>query len=346
MAVIMKITKESLISVGSGLNLPREKLEALWEGLENFQIKQDSSPFSRVLLYFGAMVTISAMTWFMGMGWLIFGGGGIFFIAAAYALLFYIAGAYFWNKKNMRTPSGLFITMAVCMVPLAIYGLQVYFNVLADSDKYRDFYFLDSGRWVWMEIGTIIAGAAALCFYPFPFITAPVVVAGWFLSIDGVRLLADKDSYITVSQWVTTVFGLLLIGIGLAVDGRKKEDYSFWFYLFGAFALWCGLGSLFWGKSEPVKVMYAIICLLMMCFSLLVGRSVFMVFGALGIFAYLGDLSYSLFNDSVMFPFVLSCIGLLIIFMGILFQKNYAKIETAVRSILPDAVRNYFDRLR
>jgi hypothetical protein len=51
--------------------------------------------------------------------------------------------------------------------------------------------------------------------------------------------------------------------------------------------------------------------------SALLNRRVFAIFGAFGVFGYLGHLSYSVFADSLGFPFALILIGLLIIFSGI-----------------------------
>ena len=100
------------------------------------------------------MIVICAMTWFMNLSWERFGGGGVFLISTAYALIFTLMGHRLWNKKNLKVAGGLFITMAVCMVPLAIYGLENYFNFWPSENQspYPDFYQLASGRlilWSW-----------------------------------------------------------------------------------------------------------------------------------------------------------------------------------------------------
>ncbi len=51
------------------------------------------------------------------------------------------------------------------------------------------------------------------------------------------------------------------------------------------------------------------------------GARVVMVFGAIGIYIYLGYLSYNVFKDSLLFPFILSALGISAIFLGIAFQK-------------------------
>ena len=77
-----------------------------------------------VAYYFGALIVIGAMGFFMNLGWERFGGGGIFVIAAAYAGVFVVAGRWLLRRPETRVPGGLLVTMAVCMTPLAMYGLE------------------------------------------------------------------------------------------------------------------------------------------------------------------------------------------------------------------------------
>ena len=60
--------------------------------------------------------------------------------------------------------------------------------------------------------------------------------------------------------------------------------------------------------------------------SVLLQRRVFVVFGAFGVFDYVGHLAWEIFEDSLLFPFVLSAVGLSIIALGILYAKNCDKI--------------------
>jgi hypothetical protein len=66
---------------------------------------------------------------------------------------------------------------------------------------------------------------------------------------------------------------------------------------------------------------------------------VFVVSGAAGAFGYVGHLAWEIFEDSLLFPFVLSAAGLAIIALGILYAKNRDRIEAAVVSAIPAGVR-------
>lgn len=341
----MKISKENFYSLSSNLNIPQEKVEALWAGLEKLEDKPESTPFTKYLFYLGALITIFAMTWFMSLGWEQFGGGGLFLIALGYGVGFTLLGSRLWNKQDLKIPAGLLITMAVCMVPLAIYGLEGYFNFWPtdNQDVYRNFYSYIEGKWIFMEIGTILAGIIAVYFFPFPFLTAPIFFAAWFLTMDIVPFIFGKEVNWHQKAWISLAFGLALLAIGFVIDRKNELKYAFWSYFFGTLSFWGGLNGLVWDKSEGILVIYLIINLIMMCLAVLLRRNVLMVFGALGVFAYLSYLAYSLFEDSILFPFVLSFLGLVVIYLGVLYQKNLDWIQRNIFENLPSGVKNFLN---
>jgi hypothetical protein len=98
--------------------------EDLWRVLERRNTNRPRFDLPHVAYYFGALVVISAMTWFMTLGWERFGGGGIFAISLTYALGFVVAGGLLWWDEGLRVPGGLLVTAAVCMTPLAVYGFE------------------------------------------------------------------------------------------------------------------------------------------------------------------------------------------------------------------------------
>jgi hypothetical protein len=74
------------------------------------------------------------------------------------------------------------------------------------------------------------------------------------------------------------------------------------------------------------------------------GRRVFAVFGGIGVALYLGHLADRVFRDSMLFPLALSAIGLMVIGIGILWQRNEATIEGRLRTLLPTPVRELIER--
>lgn len=340
----MEISKEQFFIAADNQGIPQDRIEALWKELENKEKAPRVSAFSKMLFYFGAMIIIAAMTWLMDLAWEWFGGGGIFLISVIYAIVFIFLGAKLWERKDLKIPAGLFVTIAVCMTPLAIYGLQTYFGLWPGEqpEKYIDFFSQIKSSWILMEAGTIIAGLIALIFFPFPFITAPIFFAAWFLTMDIIPLLLGKESSWEQKEWISLCFGLILIYISYMIDRRKKEDYAFWGYLFGTLTFWGSLTGILWNKGEFFLFVYFLINFMMLVFSILLRRKVLMVFGGIGSFIYLSHLAYEIFANSILFPFVLSFIGLAIVFLGILYQKNIRWIEAKIAEIIPSGIRKLF----
>ncbi len=83
-----------------------------------------------------------------------------------------------WRERGLREPGGLLVTMAVCMAPLAVYGFERMTGLWLQGGpgEYRDFYYRVEGSWFPMEVSTVVAGLAALRFFRFTFLTAPIAL--------------------------------------------------------------------------------------------------------------------------------------------------------------------------
>jgi hypothetical protein len=68
-------------------------------------------------------------------------------------------------------------------------------------------------------------------------------------------------------------------------------------------------------------------------------RRVFIVFGACGVFGYLAHLSYDIFKNSFLFPLVLSFLGLVVIFVGVQYQRHRERIEQTILATIPNGIR-------
>jgi hypothetical protein len=345
----MKIYPEDLDwAVSQGL-ITAEQADALWNALSHRNSDRPQFNFVNVSFYFGALIVISAMTWFMTLAWESVGGGGIFWLAIIYAFCFVLAGSNLWWRQGMKISGGLLFTIAVSLTPLAIYGLQraTGFWTQGDPGTYRDFYIWIKGSWFLMELGTIITGLIALMFVRFPFLTAPIAFSLYFMSMDITPLLFGEKTYnwqlrLLVSLW----FGIACIVVAYLVDiriRRRDGDFAFWLYLFGLLAFWFGL-TLMGDSNEFQKFIYCLINLGLMLLSVLLKRKVFIVFGALGVFGYLGHLAYSIFQNAILFPIALTVLGIFIIYLGTVYHRNSTKIELFLERLLPDTVKRLLPR--
>lgn len=92
-------------------------------------------------------------------------------------------------------------------------------------------------------------------------------------------------------------------------------------------------------SSEWKKFLYCLVNLGLIIVAVFLQRRVFLVFGAFGVFGYLGHLSYDVFKDSFLFPIVLSFLGLVVIYLGVQYQRHRERFEKAVLAVIPGAIR-------
>ena len=344
----MKVSKKDFDWAALQGLISTEQAEALWKALEDRSATRPQFDLAHVVYYFGGMIVISAMGWFMTRAWERLGGGGIFLISVIYAICFILAGRTLWDKENLKVPGGLLFTTAVCMTPLAIYGIERLTGICPQGDPgvYPGYHLCVKGSWFIMEIGTVIAGLITLKFVRFPFLTAPIAFSLWYMSMDLTPLLIGRTNFSWNERlWVSLWFGLAILLVSYFVDRRTEEDYAFWGYLFGMLAFWGGL-SLMESRSELTRFLYCLINVGLMLLSVLLERRVFIVFGALGVFGYLGHLAYSVFKDSLLFPFALTFLGILIIYLGTRYQRNRELIERLILDLMPVNLRRLLPKER
>lgn len=291
------------------------------------------------LYYFGAFIIVSTMVWYLGSIWNNFGHGGLFAISILYFAIFVIIGNFLWNKKK-KTPGGLLYVCAVSVIPLLVWAFESLIGIMPkDLSEYNDFHIFIRSGWILMELATIFTGFIFLKHRKFPLLTLPICYAMWYLSMDIVPLCLGQAIEPTwgMRNFATSVFAILMLGFALKLDNDKQdsEDYSHWLYIFGATMLWGVIISIlaqFKLDNEFAYFLTAIFNFTYMFISILLKRKVFMVWGAIGFWTYLGHLAFQIFEDTPMFPIVLVIFGLLIISFGIYYSKNCKILEDKLRT--------------
>ncbi|MCL1946730.1 MAG: hypothetical protein FWF51_06210 [Chitinivibrionia bacterium] len=305
---------------------------------KEFTRTDDATKFQKTLYYGGGLLIISAMTWLMKISWDGFGINGIIAISTFYFIAFLLAGNYLQFKKNMEVAGGILFSVAVAMTPLLTFSILKRYDFFPMGWSYDEYYVWIKGKWIVLEISTILVALPILFKARFPFIVFLIAGSLWFFSMDIVPIIQEKQN-ITWTQRaeISNVFGFLMIAIGYFADIKFKKDYSFWMYLFGLLTLSAGL-SVFESQYLDKLIIFGLINVLMILFALFVNRDVFIVFGTLGIMQFLGRLSWEFFRDSALFPFYLTITGILLIAAGIFFQKNRKIIEENVINKLPNFI--------
>jgi len=292
-----------------------------------------------LLWYAGALLIMGAMGAFTTLAFAALGARALLVIALGYAAVFACAGHRLWHDKGLRVPGGLLIAVAVSMAPLATWSFQEmmgWWGSGGTPGDIRDFHRWIRGGFIPMELATIAAALLARRFYRFPFLLFVAAVAVWFLSMD----LADWLRGSERMDWalrrnVSLAFGLVLVPLAWAVDLRGRQvDDGFWLHLVGAVTFWCGLTFQDSG-SELGRFVYFLVNLGLLGLAVFLSRRVYAVFGAIGVMVYLGYLAGKVFRDFVTFPFALTLLGVAVIWLGILYQRNAARIEAALLARLP-----------
>lgn len=305
----------------------------LWAFLKTHSNEAPGFKTTHVLYYLGGLIALSAMVLLLDLSHEVFGGWGLFTLAVMYMLAGLGLTRHFLYKNALRIPAGISATFVVAMTPVAVYGLQTaigwWENGLPLPPR---FVVHDDTRWVPAELLTMLCALVMLRSFRLPFLVMPAAVAFWIMSVD----LAPFFYANTVSGWqeqalVSIVSGLIMILSAFWIDlkTRPEHDYAFWLYVLGVAAFWLGL-TLLDPETELGRFLYLCANLLLLMTGTLVTRRVFAVFGGLGIAAYLSHLAYTVFSDSVLFPVALTFIGLGIVYLGILWQKNETRINAFV----------------
>ena len=300
--------------------------------------------FVNVLYYLGGMVAIGALSLFMTLGWQQVGPWFAFSIAIGYLLLFLLLTHWLGERKGLAVPAGIMATLAVVVVPLAIFFAQQALGYWGPGKPYRDYHVYIDWRWIMMEFGTLALGAILLWRYRFPFMLMPIAVTLWYMSMDLVPFLFGDWHDWEIRKWISLWFGLAMVLLAFWVDMRSRasRDYAFWLYLFGVLTFWGGLSAMR-SESEISKLLYCMINLAMVLTGAVLGRRVFAVFGGMGIAGYLGHLSWRVFKDSLIFPVALTAIGLAIVWLGVLWQRREAEWSARLRGFIPAELRELLE---
>ncbi|MFA8451847.1 MAG: hypothetical protein ACEPOW_14225 [Bacteroidales bacterium] len=336
----IQISKNDLNELFKNGIIEEKQIESIWDFLLS---KADSKPsFTglNVAYYFGALIIISAMTWFATEAFAKYNSAGLFFVGVLYFIMLFLYGRKLYKVKQTQVPGGLLLTSAVFMVPLIVFSIQDYLDLwgFETPGHYRDYYIWIKSGWFFMEVTAIIVGLLFIKKYDFPFLTFPIAFSLWLLSMDITPIIfGSTGSYWEQRRIVSLLFGLVILIFTYFIDRKTEKDYAFWLYLFGLLCFWGGLSTMN-SDSELNKFLYCCINLLLIVISVLFNRKAFIVFGSLGVYGYLFHLSDIVFRDSLLFPVALSFFGVAIIWLGVKYKKNEEKVDAYINSILPSWV--------
>ncbi|MFQ5880976.1 MAG: DUF2157 domain-containing protein [Candidatus Methylomirabilales bacterium] len=285
-----------------------------------------------ICYYLGALVIAFAYTYLVYRHWDALTYGHLLGISLGTAAVLGGLGYLLRHRWQFTIAGGLLFFAAVALTPLTVYCIEQLTGLwpATGAGRYIEYFRVIHGNWVIMELATIAVSGLVLWWVRFPFLTAVPAHALWFLAMDiGALLVGPSGNW--QAEWelkkqITVGVGLAMIAFGYLLERLTEKDYSFWLYLFGLLGFSGGL-SLMSTQSELVAFLgYFLPHLAMIPLSVYLYRKTFLVFGVLGIYAYLGHLAFQVFPDAWAFPIVLGLCGLSLIVGTVLVQKRLPRL--------------------
>jgi hypothetical protein len=277
-----------------------------------------------VAYYFGGFMILLAYTFYMGLQW------GQLGLSTQLAVSLITIGALigtgaFLRRLGFTTGGALLIFAGTGIVPLAVHVLERITGIWPDRSEtaYFNFYRVIAPDWVYMEVAALAAAVTAIWLVRFPLLALLAAFWMWFLSMDLVRWIAQSPSWTWSDreQLTSTIVGLGMIALGIVLQQRARRDYSIWFYIFGHLIVLAHFGALTLSHEGVLSLAYPALYLTFVIASVLLQRRVFLVFGALGCYAYTSYLAYRVFEGSLGFVFTLAFVGLVVILSTVAYQR-------------------------
>ncbi len=194
----MNITRGDLDWAVSQNLLAKDQSRALWTALEARDQNRPGFGLIHLPYYLGAVIVISAMTWFMTEAWERYADAAILVTATVYGVFFWMTGHYLWLKPGLKTPGGLLYALAVCMTPLVVYALERLTGIWPASEPGITQWYVPEVkmyRYVF-EVATIAVGLFVLRSIRFPVLTVPVLAMMWGLTLDVMTQVLDRQSLV------------------------------------------------------------------------------------------------------------------------------------------------------
>ncbi|PEN07039.1 DUF2157 domain-containing protein [Longimonas halophila] len=285
---------------------------------------------THLLYYLGGCMAIGAMSVFMTLGWEAFGAWGLLSIAVAYAAI--SAGlTEALYRTGYRVPAGLTATLTVVLVPLAVYGVQLLAGWWPAETAHRPFFAGFDKRALTLQGAALGTAGAAFVRYRLSFLMLPLTVLGWYIGMSGATVAVGAENASDVFYlWTSAGLGALIAAGAAALSGYGRSAFAFWPYIVGGLLLWGSLSMLTLHESLPPAA-YAALNAGALLSGAAMQRHVFVITGALGLTGYLAYLAYDVFAGSMWFPFVLACLGLGIIALGIAWQRHAGAVRQRLR---------------
>jgi hypothetical protein len=196
-----------------------------------------------------------------------------FVLWAALVLAAFLACAEGFRRTGHAVAAGLFAFNSVGALVVFAAALERWFGWLANTSGPFDGFHVSL---LVLELLALVAALVALSRYRFPLLSGVAAAAGWFFVTD---LISNGGNWTAI---VTIAVGLVLLGVGVAVDGGPSRPLGFWVHFVAGVTIG---GALLWffhdGNFDWILIAVAALAYIALGDRLL--RSSWVVLGAWGL---------------------------------------------------------------
>lgn len=293
------------------------------EGLEaEPQIEERRSGLNLVTVayYFGGFLALLSFTIFLGLSWADLSYWERLGVALGAMLAIGALGVWLRFIQNYHTAGGLLLFVATAILPLFIFTVAKLLDAWPDDASFYDLRF----TLLYLYLGSLAGALAALIATRFSLISLIVVVFVHLTVLDIAQLIMG-EGILPPELTAATCGGLVLLGIALTL--WRKKPYAFWFKLYGLVGLQISFTGLF-TESDSILfgLLFLLVYLAMVSFSLHFQEVIYIVFGAIGVYTYIIRLVFDVLEGSVYFILILGVIGISIVMLAVLYQRYRARL--------------------
>jgi hypothetical protein len=234
--------------------------------------------------------------------------GSLAFLAAFAAL------AAVLLRVGWPVAGGVLAATAVTFVAPGTVGLERLLGVWrpgAFVDPLREF----EGPYLAVALATAAAGLACYAVVRFPFVLAIVAGAVWAAGQLLLPVFVARPSLADHAN-AEIATGLVLIGVGAALDRRRERRDAFWWYVFGLVSLAVGLAYHAFRHSSWGWLLILASGALLLLAGTALRRATWAVFGVAGVFAPIAHY-LDVWFGSLGTAFALAAFGLALLGLGI-----------------------------
>ena len=313
---------------------------------QNENESKQVSTVVKVFYYIGGFIMLCAMVALMSDTVQHSTYAMILMLGTLYAGLFLGVGEFLW-RKNEKLPAGILYFLFVAAIGLIIMDIEKmtgFFPHFSDMDKIPNYWDMCRFPVIVLSSLTIVANTILQKFRSVSLLAVPTIFCSYAIFLTIVDFIYGYKN-ITPKIFFTSnmIFGAGLGAIGFIKDRLTKADYSKWMYFVGSagffmYAMFL-LDALNIGVWQTQLVCF-ILSLIYIFIGLMIQRKPFSIIGIMGVIEYIMYLEFEhIEHNTTLLTSIVLVTGLIILYAGVLYNKNVDKIRSFIESKLPEKLR-------